>query len=102
MFFIDREGKLVKKHVGMLDARTTDLEARSLAGLPVKATVELVEEDDKVRLENAAQANKIPGIDLQPCGGTHVLNIGEIKGIRVVKIRNEGKRNKRVEIVLVD
>ena len=45
---------------------------------------------------------KIPGIDLQPCGGTHVRNIGEIKGIRVVKIKSEGKRNKRVEVVLVE
>jgi len=44
---------------------------------------------------------KIPGIDLQPCGGTHVANIGEIGGIRVLRIRNEGKRNKRVEIALV-
>jgi len=43
---------------------------------------------------------KIPGIDLQPCGGTHVANIGEIGGIRVARIRNEGKRNKRVEIIL--
>lgn len=43
---------------------------------------------------------KIPGIDLQPCGGTHVKNIAEIGGIRVTKIRSEGKRNKRVEIVL--
>jgi misacylated tRNA(Ala) deacylase len=43
---------------------------------------------------------KIPGIDLQPCGGTHVRNIGEIGGIRVLKIRSEGKRNKRVEIAL--
>ncbi len=43
---------------------------------------------------------KIPGIDLQPCGGTHVLNIAEIGAIRVVRIRNEGKRNKRVEIAL--
>ena len=43
---------------------------------------------------------KIPGIDLQPCGGTHVTNIAEIGGIRVVKIRSEGKRNRRVEIVL--
>jgi misacylated tRNA(Ala) deacylase len=43
---------------------------------------------------------KIPGIDLQPCGGTHVRNISEINGIRVTRIRNEGKRNKRVEIVL--
>jgi misacylated tRNA(Ala) deacylase len=43
---------------------------------------------------------KIPGIDLQPCGGTHVANIAEIGGIRVLRIRNEGKRNKRVEIAL--
>jgi misacylated tRNA(Ala) deacylase len=45
---------------------------------------------------------EIPGIDLQPCGGTHVCNIGEIGAIRVVKLRNEGKHNKRVEIALVN
>jgi misacylated tRNA(Ala) deacylase len=44
---------------------------------------------------------RIPGIDLQPCGGTHVRNIGEIGAIRVLKIKNEGKHNKRVEIALV-
>ena len=43
---------------------------------------------------------RIPGIDLQPCGGTHVRNIAEIGAIRVLKIRSEGKRNKRVEIAL--
>jgi misacylated tRNA(Ala) deacylase len=43
---------------------------------------------------------RIPGIDLQPCGGTHVKNIAEIGGIRVLRIRSEGKRNKRVEIAL--
>jgi misacylated tRNA(Ala) deacylase len=43
---------------------------------------------------------KIPGIDLQPCGGTHVANIAEIGGIRVLKIRSEGKKNRRVEIAL--
>jgi misacylated tRNA(Ala) deacylase len=43
---------------------------------------------------------KIPGIDLQPCGGTHVRNIAEIGAIRVIRIRNEGKRNRRVEIAL--
>jgi misacylated tRNA(Ala) deacylase len=42
----------------------------------------------------------IPGIDLQPCGGTHVANIAEIGAIRVVRIRSEGRRNRRVEIVL--
>jgi misacylated tRNA(Ala) deacylase len=43
---------------------------------------------------------RIPGIDLQPCGGTHVADIAEIGGIRVLKIRSEGKHNKRVEIAL--
>jgi misacylated tRNA(Ala) deacylase len=43
---------------------------------------------------------RIPGIDLQPCGGTHVADIAEIAGIRVLKIRSEGKHNKRVEIAL--
>ena len=43
---------------------------------------------------------RIPGIDLQPCGGTHVANIGEIGGVRVLKIRSEGRRNRRVEIAL--
>jgi misacylated tRNA(Ala) deacylase len=45
---------------------------------------------------------RIPGIDLQPCGGTHVANIAEIGAIRVVRIRSEGRHNKRVEIVLID
>ena len=43
---------------------------------------------------------RIPGIDLQPCGGTHVRNIAEIAGIKVLKIRSEGKRNRRVEVAL--
>ncbi|MGE5103376.1 MAG: alanyl-tRNA editing protein, partial [Betaproteobacteria bacterium] len=35
-----------------------------------------------------------------PCGGTHVRNIAEIGAIRVLKIRSEGRRNRRVEIAL--
>ena len=63
-FLIDREGRLAKKHVGMLNASLIEIEARALAGLDVEVSVELVDDEDKVRLENAAQANKIPGIDL--------------------------------------
>src|SRR5260221_253268 len=37
---------------------------------------------------------RIPGIDLQPCGGTHVKNNAQIRGIPVLKNRNEGQRNK--------
>ena len=40
----------------------------------------------------------IPGVDLQPCGGTHVRHTAEIGALKVAKIRSEGKRNKRVTI----
>jgi Ser-tRNA(Ala) deacylase AlaX len=46
------------------------------------------------------QLVKIPDIDLQLCRGIHVDNIAQIGGIRVTRIRNEDKRNRRVEIVL--
>jgi len=38
----------------------------------------------------------IAGVDLQPCGGTHVRNTREIGPVVVQKIRSEGRRNKRV------
>jgi misacylated tRNA(Ala) deacylase len=40
----------------------------------------------------------IPGVDLQPCGGTHVAATGEIGPVAVTKVENKGKRNKRVYI----
>ena len=41
----------------------------------------------------------IDGVDLQPCGGTHLARTGEVGKIRVSKIENKGKRNRRVNIV---
>jgi misacylated tRNA(Ala) deacylase len=43
----------------------------------------------------------IAGIDLQPCGGTHVARTGEIGPVAVEKIENKGKRNRRVVVALV-
>ncbi len=45
---------------------------------------------------------EVPGIDLQPCGGTHVRNTAEIGPLRVGKIENKGKHNRRVNIHLAD
>lgn len=39
-----------------------------------------------------------PPVDLQPCGGTHVSRTGEIGAIRVLKIENKGKQNRRIII----
>ncbi len=41
---------------------------------------------------------EIEGIDLQPCGGTHIANVAEIGAIKVLKIESKGKRNRRVTI----
>jgi len=63
-FILDRDGKVAQKHIGLLNASLTELETRALAGLEPGITILDAEEEDKVRLANAAQANKIPGIDL--------------------------------------
>jgi misacylated tRNA(Ala) deacylase len=41
---------------------------------------------------------EIPGVDLQPCGGTHVKRTGEIGPVIVAKIENKGKQNRRVVV----
>ena len=43
---------------------------------------------------------RVEGVDFQPCGGTHVNNTSEIGAVRVSKIENKGKRNRRVHLVL--
>jgi len=41
---------------------------------------------------------QVEGIDLQPCGGTHVRNIGEIGEVLIAKIEKKGKQNRRVRL----
>lgn len=64
-FVLDRETRIVQKHIGMLKAAIVEAEIRALAGLPVNAVIERVEDSGQVRLENAAQATDIPGVDLR-------------------------------------
>jgi misacylated tRNA(Ala) deacylase len=44
---------------------------------------------------------EIAGLDLQPCGGTHVRATGEIGAVRVTQIEKKGKQNRRVRLALV-
>ena len=46
----------------------------------------------RVRLVN------IEGVDLQPCGGTHVARIGEIGAVTITKIEKKGRQNRRVRL----
>lgn len=45
---------------------------------------------------------EIEGVDLQPCGGTHVKNTSEIGPVVVSKIENKGKQNRRFVIRFAD
>ena len=45
---------------------------------------------------------EIAGVDLQPCGGTHVRNTAEIGPVAVTKIENKGKQNRRVMLAFVE
>ena len=45
---------------------------------------------------------EIDGVDIQPCGGTHVKQSGEIGRLRVGKIENKGKHNRRINLHFAD
>jgi misacylated tRNA(Ala) deacylase len=45
---------------------------------------------------------EIDGVDLQPCGGTHVANTREIGALKIVKIEKKSARSRRVVIEFAD
>ena len=45
---------------------------------------------------------EIEGVDLQPCGGTHLKSTAEVGAVRIGKVEKKGKRNRRVNIHLDD
>ncbi len=45
---------------------------------------------------------EIKGLDLQPCGGTHVRSTAEIGKILVTGVEKKGKQNRRVRLALVE
>lgn len=45
---------------------------------------------------------EIEGVDLQPCGGTHIRNTAEIGRVAVTKIENKGRQNRRVILAFAE
>jgi len=93
--------ELTQKLQAMVDRRA-DVSTQWITDEQLDAEPELVKTlsvqpprgSGRIRLVN------IEGLDLQPCGGTHVANIGEIGQVRIKKIEKKGKQNRRVRIVL--
>ena len=96
------DAETIERETNLLIARGVETETVWITDEELDARPELVKTMSVQPPRGAGKVRllKIPGIDLQPCGGTHVKNIAEIGGIRVIKIRSEGRRNRRVEIVL--
>ena len=86
------------------------LNALVAAAHPVRALSisdeELAEKPDLVRTMRVqpplgtgrVRLIEILGVDLQPCGGTHVRTTAEIGPVLVAKIENKGRQNRRVNL----
>ena len=71
----------------------TEAEMQSQPDLVRTMSVKPPSGEGRVRLIEVAD------VDLQACGGTHVANTSEIGTVKVGKIENKGKRNRRVNIL---
>jgi misacylated tRNA(Ala) deacylase len=45
---------------------------------------------------------EIVGLDRQACGGTHLASTGRSRPVRILKIDNKGRHNRRVRLALVE
>ncbi|WP_300455802.1 alanyl-tRNA editing protein [Accumulibacter sp.] len=98
------DGQRIESEVNALISRQVETETVWITDDELDARPDLVKtmSVQPPRGSGRVRLLRIAGIDLQPCGGTHVGNIGEIGAIRVTRIRNEGRRNRRVEIALAE
>lgn len=90
----ERLNELVARDAAVADRWITDAELDAYPGLVKTMSVKPPRGSGRVRLV------AIEGIDLQPCGGTHVRRTGEIGPVAVTDIEKKGKQNRRVRIRL--
>ena len=90
----ERLNALVARDAAVTDRWISDQELDANPGLVKTMSVKPPRGSGRVRLV------EIEGIDLQPCGGTHVRRTGEIGRVVVTDIEKKGKQNRRVRIRL--
>jgi misacylated tRNA(Ala) deacylase len=86
---------LLGQDVPVTDRWITDAELDANPGLVKTMKVQPPRGAGRVRLV------EIDGIDLQPCGGTHVRRTGEIGRVEVTNVEKKGKQNRRIRVRLV-
>ena len=91
-----RLAELVATDAAVTTRWITDAELEANPGLVKTMKVKPPTGSGRVRLV------EIAGLDLQPCGGTHVARLSEIGRIEVTGIEKKGKQNRRVRIKLPD
>lgn len=87
---------LVADDLAVTEDWITDAQLRANPGLVKTMSVMPPMGQGRVRLVRIGDGDTV--VDLQPCGGTHVAQTGEIGSIRVGKIENKGHQNRRVNI----
>ncbi|MBZ6076824.1 alanyl-tRNA editing protein [Microvirga puerhi] len=92
----DKLNALIARDAPVTERWITDEELDANPGLVKTMSVKPPRGSGRVRLV------EIEGIDLQPCGGTHVRRTGEIGTVAVTDIEKKGKQNRRVRLSLVD
>jgi thiol-disulfide isomerase/thioredoxin len=63
-FVLDPDGKIAYKRVGILHPEQTEGVTRALAGLPLRARIERVDDPARLSAEGVAQIKDVPGVDL--------------------------------------
>jgi misacylated tRNA(Ala) deacylase len=84
--------RMVAQNASVTSRWISDAELEANPGLVKTMSVKPPMGNGRVRLI------EIAGLDLQPCGGTHVLATGEIGNVRVSAIEKKGKQNRRVRL----
>jgi misacylated tRNA(Ala) deacylase len=90
----DKLNALIARDAPVLERWITDAELDANPNLVKTMAVKPPRGTGRVRLV------EIEGVDLQPCGGTHVRRTGEIGRVAVTDIEKKGKQNRRVRIAL--
>src|SRR5262249_39974652 len=86
--------EMISSNASVSSRWITAAELEANPGLVKNMSVETPMGTGRVRLI------EIAGLDLQPCGGTHVRATGEIGAVRVTQIEKKGKQNRRVRLAL--